>query len=77
VDAGGRHVEGLVALAEGLSATRAGVLGRLGVVSGGVPPALVARWAVSFGVDPLAELIAEATIANGFVREVREALLGF
>lgn len=70
VEAGAGHTSSLRAVFDAVSATRSRTMAALAV--GEVPPARVAR--LDGGWDPLAEQIAEATVANVFVDEIRNAL---
>ncbi|MEM9565261.1 MAG: hypothetical protein AAGA93_21745, partial [Actinomycetota bacterium] len=70
VDGGGRYASALRGVFDGVAAARATAMGSLGGTA--TPQPGTAR--VDGGHDPLAELIAEAGLANAFVTEVADAL---
>ena len=70
VERGERYLGSLRAVFDGVASARAGVASQMGGAE--VPPARVAR--PGGGADPLAEAMAEATLATAFVAEISAAL---
>ena len=73
VESGERYVPALIGIFDGVAGTRAAT--RQTMVGADTPFARVATGGHGGGVDPLAELIAEARINNAFVRTVHDSLV--